>query len=32
MSISEIFTLVAVGGAFVFLWVLLFRTSVRGGG
>lgn len=32
MSFTEILTLVSVGAAILFLWVLMFRVSARGGG
>lgn len=32
MSNTEIFTLIAVGAAFLFVWIMVFRMSVRGGG
>jgi len=32
MSNTEIFTMVAVAVAILFVWTMLFRTSARGGG
>jgi hypothetical protein len=32
MSTTEVFTLVGVVMAFLFVWIMLFRGSVTGGG
>jgi hypothetical protein len=32
MSMNEILTLTGVGAALLFVWVMMFRVSARGGG